>query len=715
MDTISAAYAWKLRTISLLIATLIAGALAKQALAQQQPEKPPASATQKSLNDAKSILDLDIDQLAKVDVRTPAMNIEVTSVERQKGTVGRSAAAIFVVTQEMIQRSGVNTIPDVLRLVPGLHVAQVDAYSWVVTARGFSGAYSDKLLVLIDGRTVYSPIFAGVYWDVQDMLLEDIERIEVIRGPGGTLWGANAVNGVINIITKKAKDTQGLLATYGGGSQDRALGGARYGAKIGDDLYYRVYVKQFERAGNYAPLQDWYNMVPGYYDNCQQGRLGFRSEWEADQSNTLTVQGDAYAGSEGFLNCVTQPHTPSTPSANLDVTGEDSISGGNLLAHWKHTISDDSDWDVQAYYDRTERDHPVIWEQQSVSTFDAEFQHRFPLGQRNEIIWGADYRQIHDEESTDNWSVRFDPLELTTSLYAMFVQDQVTLVEDTLFFTVGSKFEHNDYSGFEYQPSARLSYAIDKQHTVWSAISRAVRTPSRMDQYGGITAKIGDLPSGVYQRIQGNELFQAEDLTAYEIGYRGQPDPKYSYDIAMFYNMYDNLSALRQGAPYQDPDYPMNFIVPLDVVNAASARTYGVELATQYALTDYWRLSGSYTYLRIDGESAPGTMPGLWSEFTNSPRNEANLMSSWDLGRRWQLDAILRYVDRLPASFTESSVPSYTTADLRLAWQPNKRLELAVIGRNLLQNEHLEFRQKIHTCVYTEVTRSVFGKVTYRY
>ncbi len=658
---------------------------------------------------------MDIDQLGKVDVLTPSLNLEVTSVERQESTVGRSPAAIFVVTKEMIRRSGVNTIPDVLRLVPGLHVAQVDSYSWVVSARGFGGPYSDKLLVLVDGRTVYSPIFAGVYWDVQDMLLEDIERIEVIRGPGGTLWGANAVNGVINIITKKAKDTQGTLITYGGGSQDRAFGGARYGDKIGEDIYYRVYVKHFDRAGNYAPKQDDPGMVPGYYDACQQFRFGFRSEWEPNQCNTLTVQGDIYGGEEGFYNCVTKPRTPQSPDGNLDVVGSDDIAGGNVLARWKHTITDDSDWHLQTYYDRTQRNHPPIWDRQGVSTFDVEFQHRFPLGQRHSIIWGADFRQIHDEEVADNWSIGFDPPKLTTDMFAMFVQDDMTLVEDKLFFTIGSKFEHNDYSGFEYQPSVRLLYAIDKKRSLWGAISRAVRTPSRFDQYGEITAIVGHLPSGVYQRIQGNQLFQAEDLIAYELGYRAQPNPKFSYDLALFYNHYDNLSALVQGTPYFDPDYPLNYIIPLEVVNAAKANTYGAELAVQYAVSKWWKLSGSYTYLQIDGEAAPGVIPSLWTEFTNSPRNQADLISSWDLGSHWQLDTIFRYVDSLPAALSEGAVPDYTTMDLRLAWQPTKRFEFTVVGRNLLQSRHLEFRSSIHTTVWTEVSRGVFGKITYRY
>jgi iron complex outermembrane receptor protein len=690
-----------------LLCLLLVGLCGRPILAQETPQGPPPPdpASRNSSQDPEGILNLDIDQLAKVDVVAPSMTTEVTSVDRQESTVGRSAAAVYVVTQEMIHRSGAHNIPDVLRLVPGLHVAQVDSYTWAVGSRGFNGTYSDKLLVLIDGRSVYSPLFAGVYWDVQDMMLEDIERIEVIRGPGGTLWGANAVNGVINIITKKAKDTQGALITYGGGSDYRDLGGIRYGDKIGENCYWRTYVKHLEHAPGYGSND---------YDAWRQGRVGFRADWEADRSNTLTFQGDGYLGEEGFLNGLGSP----TPPYDYDLLGHDELSGGNLLARWTHTYDDDSDWQLQTYYDRANRNHPTIWDQE-VNTFDVEFQRRFPIGQRHEIIWGIDYRQVDDTETCEGFAINFIPAHRTTSLFGVFIQDQITLVEDKLFFTVGSKFEENDYTGFEYQPSARLLYAVDEKRSLWGAISRAVRTPSRLNHDAYVTSGPDPLPFPPFQyfpRIQGSRTFESEDLMAYEVGYRAQPNPAFSYDIALFYNVYEDLSALRLSDGYFDPFYPDDYIMPLLFVNGARAQTYGFEVVGQWSITKRWRISPSYSLLRIDYDLVDADQPSLWAKPDNNPRNQVRLISSWDLGDRWQLDTIFRYVDELhQLADTRATVPAYLTMDLRLAWMATKNCELAVIGRNLLDQAHPEFKESIHTTYSTEVERSVFGKVTWWY
>lgn len=532
------------------------------------------------------------------------------------------------------------------------------------------------------------------------MLLEDIERIEVIRGPGGTLWGANAVNGVINIITKKAKDTQGALVTYGGGNHDRALGGVRCGGAIGENLHYRIYGKHFERAAGFSPNGS-------AHDDWRQGRVGFRADWEPDRdkSNLLTVQGDHYVGRDGVFGDAAMP-VPPYQSILLE---NEEVTGGNILARWTHTYNEDSDWSLQTYFDCAQRALTVS--KQNINTFDVEFQHRFPVAQRHKVIWGTRYRQIHDDYASDGFSTGFDPPQRTTSLFSMFVQDQITLVEDRLFFTVGSKFEHNDYSGFEYQPSGRVLYTPDKKHSAWAAISRAVRTPSRAEQDGFFTFPPEPLPFDPFRyfaRITGNPNYESDNLMAYEIGYRAQPQEQFAYDIALFYNVYENLGGLQPKEPFFDP-YG-NLIVPLGFVKGSRGQSYGMEVVGKWAPSDRWRLSASYSFLHMKLLSDPGVEPFITAGA--SPRNQVRFGSSWDLGRNWQFDMAVRYVDNLPSL----EVPSYITMDLRLAWQPNKNLELAVIGRNLLDNHHLEFTELPRVYFYgTEVERSVFGKATWRY
>ncbi len=659
-------------------------------------------------DDPEGILNMDVDQLAKVNVQAPALNVETTSMARQESTVGRTAGAIYVITQEMIQRSGALNIPDVLRLVPGLDVAQVNSHTWAISSRGFNDEYADKLLVLIDGRIVYSPLFAGTYWDVQDVVLEDIDRIEVIRGPGGTIWGVNAVNGVINIITKKAKDTQGALVNVGGGTDYLDREEFRYGGQIGEDLYFRVYGKAFDHSPGFGDGADWWH----------QGRTGFRADWEPDKdkSNVFTFQGDYYSGEAGYNSGMDIP----VPPFRTTIAGDEGVLGGNLLAHWKHIISDDSDWDLLTYYDRADRNYGVFWDQ-AVNTFDIEFQHRFPLGPRNEITWGGQYRQIHDDETTFPFALNFEPPSRTTGEFNMYVQNQMTLVPDRLFFTFGSRFDQNDYTGFEYEPSARVLYTPDKKQSWWAAISRAVRIPSRLNANGDITPFAPEpLPyppplNQEFFRFEGNSSLLSEDLIAYELGYRAQPDPKFSYDIALFYNVYTQLTALQPSSYYFDQG---NLILPFLTVNGGNAQTWGGEISAHYALTDTWRLTANYSLLEWEFQFAPGDIPYVFDLPGSNPHNQVQFISSWDFGRRLQFDMILRYVDSLPGEilygFPIDGVRNYTTMDLRLAWQANKHLECALIGRNLFDYHHQEFNE-LMGLYQSQVERSVFGSMTWRY
>ncbi len=396
------------------------------------------------------------------------MNIEVTSVAKKEQKVGETAAAIFVITQEEIRRSGVTSIPEALRLAPGVTVSRIDGNSWAIGVRGFGSGLSRSVLVLIDGRSVYTPLFAGVYWDVQDTLLEDIDRIEVIRGPGGTIWGANAVNGVINIITKSATETQGLLATAGGGSEEKGFGSLRYGGKIGEDFSYRVHGKGFRRDGQFTPhLSD--------VDDWQMGQGGFRTDWSLSERDKLTFQGDIYKGYSGLR---TQVSSFSAPFSTI-VERDTDLSGMNLLGRWNRTLSETSNLALQIYYDRTFRREPTFQEERN--TVDFDFQHRFKIAGRQELIWGLGYRFTKgDTESVPTLVI--SPRNRADNLFSAFLQDEIVLVEDLLRLTVGSKFEHNDYTGFEFQPSGRLLWTPAARHVLWASFSRAVRTPSRVDR-----------------------------------------------------------------------------------------------------------------------------------------------------------------------------------------------------------------------------------------
>jgi len=656
------------------------------------------------VRDPEGIFNLDIEQLARVNVSVvaPTMSTEVISVSKQESTIAHTPAAIYVITSEMIQRSPANNIPDLLRMVPGVEVARIDAHTWAITIRGDNDRFTNKVLVLVDWRSVYTPITGGVNWDSLELMLEDIERIEVTRGPNGTLWGANAVNGMINIITKKAKDSQGVLVTYGGGTEDRAIGGARYGGMIGDDFRYRVYGKEIEEA-------------PGFrsdgkaYDDWRQGRAGFRADWDPglDKANQFTVQGDYYTGTEGVSGDVASMVSP----YHQNVIINEQVEGGDILARWTHTIDVDSDWMLQSSFDREKRTNS-IWGP-DVNNFDVEFQHRFPMGERNELIWGTEYRLTHDTEMCDGFVVNFDPLSRTTQVLDFFVQDQVTLVEEKLFFIAGTKLGRNDYTGFDYQPTARLLFTPDKTHSAWMAVSRAVGTASRFTTNGAANqGYVGQVfghrtyveavgPEGPYMADAGWPGITSEHLMAYELGYRAEVNAKFAYDIALYYYKYDNLRLSKQGTPFTD--VYNNLIIPYVFVDGADGRNdafaYGAEVGGQWTPSETWRLSGSYGHLETTYNAG------------KSPPNQVKCVSSWDLGSHWQFDATLRYVDYLDSV----DVPSYLTMDCRLAWQPRKNVEFAIMGRNLLQNHHWEFGPTNYPYYVTEVSRSVFGKVTWRY
>ena len=620
------------------------------------------------------------------------MDVEVMSVSRRMEKLSDAASAIQVVTSDEIRRSGASSIPEALRLADNLQVAQKNSHDWGISARGFNTELSNKLLVMRDGRTVYTPLYSGVFWDVQDYILEDIARIEVISGPGGTLWGANAVNGVINIITKEAKETQGLFAEAGGGGELRSFAGARYGGRLAPGVFFRVYGKYFDRddgilANGNESRTSWH-MAQG----------GLRIDAEPSQQNNLTLQADFYRGHE-----------------NQAVGGSAQTSGGNILGRWTHTVSTDSDMTLQVYYDRT---HLASFKPAAgftaagiladdLDTFDLDFQHRFPVGNRHRFVWGLGYRSTQDEVRNSP-SVAFLPPRLKQDLFSGFVQDEIMLRQD-VFFTLGTKVEHNDYTGFETEPGIRLQWNSAPGQVVWSAISRAVRMPSRIDR--DLVQPTGLPPPFVQSILEGSANFASETVVAYELGYRSQLGGVFSASIAAFYNEYDHV---RSTTP--TPFTPLNFGFPLVFHNNLEGETYGFELSVAYQVRAGWRLRGGYNLLEERLRVKPGQV-----DFSNArnetadPQQQFTLRSSWDLPHRIELDAGLRWVDTLHNNNGSNvgTVPSYFELDVRLGYHPTERLELSVVGQNLLDDHHPEYG--FPSPARDEISRTVYGKLTWRY
>ncbi len=597
------------------------------------------------------------------------MDIEVTSVSKRPEKLSETASAIQVITKEDIRRSGVTSLPEALRLASNLEVAQVDSRQWAISARGFNNTTANKMLVLIDGRTVYTPLYAGVFWDAQNPLLEDVDRIEVISGPGATLWGANAVNGVINVTSRNSKDTQGLLFSGGGGTELRGLSSVRYGGQLSSNAHYRVYEKFFDRGS--GVLSNGQDAVNGWH----MGQGGFRVDWDASKANLFTLQGDLYTGRMG--------------QRNMDDTA---VDGGNVVGRWSHRFSERSDLKLQLYYDRTHRRVPNTFAE-VLDTYDVDFQHRFPLGDRQSIVWGLGYR-VNRDDVTNSPGLAFLPARVSRQSFSGFVQDEIALVRDRLHLTIGTKIEHNAYTGFEYQPSARLAWKASRRQMIWGAISRAVRTPSRIDRELFVPGRQPFL-------LAGGPGFVSENLSAYELGYRTQASERFSLSLATFYNVYDNLRSIER----QNPPAPL----PVVIANGLKGESYGAELTGDYRITDRWRLRAGYTELRIHIWPGPGsTDTSRGSGESHDPNRQFFLRSSVDLPRHVEFDAAFRSV----AGIANQAVPAYSELDMRLAWQPNPRLEFSIVGQNLLHDRHAEFGSPN---TRKEIERSVYGKVTWRY
>lgn len=604
-------------------------------------------------------------------------NIQVTTVTKEPEDVWQTPAAIYVLTQNDIRRSGAVTLADLLRTVPGVEVAQIQSNNWAVGIRGFGSQFSRGVLLLIDGRSTYTELFEGVYWDVQDVPLDDIERIEIIRGPGGTVWGANAVNGVINIITRNARDTQGTLATALSGHVNRFNGTVREGLHDGD-FYFRVFAHGFLR----EPESD-----PGFvgYDRWHIVHGGFRADWDASRRDTLSLEGSIYTGQSGQQIGLGVYQ----PLEQIAVNGTQDVSGGDVNVHWDHRYDNGSDLRVQAYVDRTNRQGPQFGETRN--TFDVDAVDRASLPGKNDVIWGAGIRLEPSHFIQTQPTVDFLPHNQTDYIYSAFVQDTVHVIRDRLNLIAGTKLEYNNFSGFEYQPTVRLLWNPSRHSTVWGAVSRAIRTPGRLDQDLQLTGVISSKPPFI-DRVEGDPLFQSEILISYDLGYRQLLTRNIFADVAAFHNRYERLEGYGNASLSQITKPITATLLNVPIANSVDGNTDGIEIAPDWKVTSWWDLKGNYSYLHIKTQPRPAFAGGIAQVNANSyngtsPHRETTAQSYFDLPRGIDFNVDLRFVSRIPAQ----GVRSYLTADANAGWNISRNWRFFVTGRNLLQPQHQEF------------------------
>ena len=638
------------------------------------------------------------------------MNVKVTSVSKKEQKLSRTAAAIFVITPEDIRRSGATSIPDVLRMVPGMDVAQINGSTWAISARGFNQQFSNKLLVMIDGRVVYTSLFAGVFWDnILDFPLEDIARIEVIRGPGGTIWGANAVDGVINIFTKNTSETRGGLVVAEGGNIDQESGMVQYGGELKAGTDYRLYTKYFNRT-NLLDLNDQIGQ-----DGWHQLRGGFRMDSTLSPKDSLMVEGDITTGREGELGFV----LPSITSPGYLAESEQiNISNGSLESVWNHVYSPRSDTSLQVSFDRDKRRDPQNPETRD--TLDFDFQHHIALGGRQDVVWGLGYRYTTDL-ILGSLTVFENPASSAHQIFDGFFQDEIALVPNRLYLTGGMKLEHNDYTGFEVMPSVRLAWAPSAHHTLWLAISRAVRAPSRYDT--NLVLNIGNVgTSGSVDllRLYGNPQFQDERLLAYEMGYRTALGNHVSIDLAAYFDDYDNLQTTEPAASFSEPTpLPAHVVSPLIYENLMNGEVHGLEVAANVKVTDRWTFSPGYAFERIYMHTDPTSADTQTAPFVEgaAPHHSAQLRSRFDLPKNVALDAAAYAVGRLTnqGPFPTVTIPAYTRLDVGLTWKPWEQTSFSLVGQNLLQDHHLEFEDVNGALQASQIRRSGYAKVTWRF
>ncbi|MGQ9369203.1 TonB-dependent receptor plug domain-containing protein [Azospirillum sp. A39] len=629
-----------------------------------------------------------------------SIEVTVTSAAKRPQRLGDAAAAVFVLTGDEIRRSGATSIPEALRLVPGVQVSRVGSNKWFVTARGFSGRDANKLLVLVDGVSAYTPLFSGILWEREGTFLEDVDRIEVVRGPGASLWGANAVNGVINIVTKPAERTQGGLVTATAGTEERGSFGVRYGGRLGGLGHVRFYGEATARdsGGTAAPGSE--------EDDSRLRRTGFRADLDLTARDRLTLQGDLFAGrteDTAFAPLFSPPWSRA-------VSADARESTANVRAHWRRTLSDVSHLAVQAYYQNNKYDS--VLGSFLEETADIEAEHRFALGERHDVVWGLGARWYRSR--IGEGLIESDPAVRAEPRFSVFVQDTVTLVPDTLTLTAGSKLEHTDYAGLAVQPTVRAAWTPDREQVVWAAVSRAVRTPSRAERdFTGIQ-QVVPTPFGppLAVSLMGDSDLESETVVAYEAGYRVRPAPSLSVDVAAFYNVYDDLRVFAAEPPVAGGGAVPYLLLPVTASNAMHGETYGVEVAAEWEVRPGWRLRGAYSALRMDLTAEdPGGAAAAEATEGGSPLHQLVLRSSHDLAHDLQLDVAVRAVDRLRTG----DLDGYVGLDVRVAWRPTEGWELALVGQNLIGADRLETTALTVDQTPSRVESALYARLTRRF
>jgi iron complex outermembrane recepter protein len=624
--------------------------------------------------------------------------IEVTSISKQPEPIRRVSVAITVLTNEDIRRSGATSIPEALRLVPGVEVARIDADHWSVGVRGLGDQFAKSLLVLVDGRSLYTPLFAGTYWPAHDVLLEDVERIEVIRGPGGTVWGARAVTGVINIITRGTRETHGVLATLTSGSTDRAIGALRYGGGNSTTFDYRGYVKAFRRDAQHHPDE-------ATFDKWWMAQGGVRADWTPNGHDVLTVQGDLSDGRHGQR----VPLTSISPPRQTSLDGDLDALGANARVRWTRRHEGGNETRLQAYYDWTSWVAPHFDEVRH--TLDVDFVQGMSPLQRHSFVWGAGLRYGRGRFTQVIPSLTFTPADDTERIYSAFAQDEIELVPETLTLSAGSKIEHNQYTGVELQPSVRAAWTPWPSHTLWTSINKAARTPSRIER--AIRA-LGLLSPGppvpIFLQSVGSEAFESEHLIGVEAGYRTSFFGDVTLDVATFHNRHRGLAAFGAATGVFVPTPIPHGVATIPYVNGVDGTSDGIEIAPAWRPIRWWHLDGAYSYVQFNADLRPGTLDANTAERYegSSPRHQVRTQSRLTLPGGIELDAAYRYTSDLPAR----RIPAYHSADARAAWRLDRGVDISVTGQNLLQAHHLEFGTDPATAI--GISRSVAVTVQWR-
>ncbi len=639
-----------------------------------------------------TLMDLDLESL---------MNIEVYSASRKTQRLSDISSAVFVINQDMIRRSGLTEIPEILRLAPGVQVSRINGNSWSVSIRGGSGRYGDKLLVMIDGRSIYTLLFAGVYWEDQDLVLADIDRIEVIRGPGAAIWGANAVNGVINIITKNAAQTQGTHVNVSTGTINNALAGVRYGGTINDTAHYRVSLKYRQQAGFDRPDES------DNHDGLQIGHGSFRTDWEPNARDGFSLQGAFFNGTVGENMIEVFPAPPYVDQVRED----DDSRGWDMVGSWRRQVSAGNRIDLKLYYDDAHRDS--FFYSSDLDTFDLALQQQFTVGSRQNLIYGVRYRYTGTKiEGKTNFQVAHN--SRSDYLYSFFLQDEIALLEKELFVTMGSKFEYQSFTGFEVQPTLRLLWNVNSANSLWASVSRAVRNPSIGEQEmaleQGYIPVEGNPDQLVGFWVMGNPDLESETLIAYEAGFRSELTSALSVDLALFYNQYDNVRGfeLLSPAPVFEPVPYLR--TGMRMVNNVSGHSYGFELSADWKPVSVLRFRANYSNIQVEEDEKPGAPDFLNEEYAGRvPTSLYTLSMDWT--PRPDMDLGMYLYGSSSLSYDTDPIPEYIRFDLRLAWRPVTGVELSLVGRNLFDSEHTEY-PSTDALLNSDIPQSIYAGLT---